>query len=185
MLNTSNVTATPLYTLSAVHQDALEVFRRFVKRDGTRAGARELVAGVSRTRSATVGDDLTLDMAGVVLVEAGGAIAVDDDVESAADGRAAVWAGPSRAVVDGAAANANIAVAGITTDDRLLPVVALDGTAVPGVTIHSDGNIRSAGATNNKKLLVEWLPPGRRPAGRALDAAAAAGAHIPVLLGIA
>lgn len=182
MLTRDNVTATPLFGLSAVHQDTNEVFRRFVKRDGTRAGARDRVAGVSRVRSAEVGDDLPLDMAGAILVEAGAAIGADDYIESDADGRAVPWTGPRRVVVTGAAADTDIDVAGIRTTDTPVTVVATDGTAVPNVTIPSDGHIQSTGATTGKNLIVEWPNP---PVGQALQAAAAAGDYFALRLGLA
>ena len=186
MLTVDSVTALPLFTLSAAHADANEVFRRFVARDGTRAVNGETAAGVSRAKSTTVGDDLTLDVAGVVLVEAGAVLAADDWVQSGADGRAVKWSRPAirHLVVDGAGANTDIAVAGLAAGDTLDAVVATDGTAVTAPSIASAGNIRSTANTTGKKLLVVWRSPYRRPAGRALLAASAAGKHIPVLLGV-
>ena len=179
------LTGIPVLTLTVEHGDAQEVFRRFVKSDGTRAGAGETTIGVSRIASVTMNEDLPVDAAGVTLVEAGAAIAADTLVMSDADGRAVERpADPDRrAVVDGAAANTNIAVAGIAVTDELLDVLALDGAAVTAPTIHAAGQIRSTANTANKKLLVIWRRPSE-VAGRALAAAGAAGDHLPVLVGL-
>lgn len=178
-------TSQSLFTLTVEAEGADEKFRRFVKADGSRAGAGEQTLGVCRVKSTTDGELVTVDAAGIVPVAAGAAIPADSWVESDAQGRAVPWSRPviRHAVVDGAAANTDIAVAGITDEDTLDAVVATDGTAVPGPAIHSDGNIRSTGATAGKKLLVVWRTPYRRPAGRAVAAAVAADDLVPVLLG--
>lgn len=179
-------TAQPLYTLTVEAEGTDDKFRRFVKADGSRAGAAEAALGVGRFKGATTdGELIPVDVAGVVQVTVGAAIAADDWVESDAQGRAVPWSRPviNHAVVDGAAANTNIAVAGIAQADTLDAVVATDGTAVPGPTIHAAGQIRSTGATTGKKLLVVWRTPYRRPAGRALAAVAATDVVVPVLLG--
>lgn len=188
------LTAHPLFTLTVEHADANEVFRRFVTRAGTRAGAGAAVLGVGRVRSAAAKELIPVDVAGVVLVEAGAAIAVDAVVMSDANGRAVTR--PSdpdrRAVVDGAAAGADIAVTGIGAGDELLEVLALDGTAVTAPVIHAAGIIRSTANLANKKLLVLWRPPSA-PAGRALRAATIAtgedttdvvGDPVPILIGL-
>ena len=155
-------------------------------RAGTRAGAGAPVLGVGRTRSAASGDIVPVDVAGVVLVEAGAAFAIDAQVMSDADGRAVTRpTDPDRrAVVDGAAANADIAVTGIAAGDELLDVLALDGTAVTAPAIHAAGIIRSTANLAGKKLLVLWRPPSAL-AGRALAAAANAGDYRPILIGLA
>jgi len=178
-------TTQPFYTLTVEAEGADEKFRRFIKADGSRAGARERPLGVCRVKSSVDAELIPVDVAGVVLAVAGAAIAADDWLESDAQGRAIPWSRPviNHAVVSGAAANADIAVTGITTEDTLDAVVATDGTAVPGPTIHSDGNIRSTGGTTGKHLLVVWRTPYRRPAARAVAAATAADDLVPVLLG--
>jgi hypothetical protein len=70
--------------------------------------------------------------------------------------------GPSvlkTAVVNGAAANTNIAVSGITTSDAIQSVVAYTSgvPAVVSATIQSAGNIRSTSNTTDKVLVVNWL----------------------------
>ena len=179
------LTTQTVLSVTVEHKDANEVFRRFVKADGTRAGAGERALGVSRIRSETSGDLLPVDVSGVILVEAGAAIAADARVTPDADGRAVTRAEPAvkRLVVDGAAANTNIAVAGIAVGDELLDVLALDGTEVTVPTIHAAGQIRSTANLTAKKLLVIWRAPPGEDAGRALLAASAAGKFIPVLLG--
>ena len=186
-LQLNDFASLPLLAISCTHADANEVFRRFVARDGTRCGAGEAAAGVARQRSTTVGDALTLDALGLIPVDTAAAIAAGDLIESAADGRATPWADPvsRHAVVDGAAANTDIAVAGILAADTLDSIVALDGSAVPGPVIHSDGHIRSSGATGGKKLLVVWHAPYRPPQGRALTAASGAGKTIIAAIGLA
>ena len=186
MLQADTFTTRSLLTLTVEHADANQVFRRFVKRDGTRAGAAEQAIGVSRIRSATQGEDLPVDIAGLVLVEAGAAIPVDAYVEPDAMGRAVTFVPPTirHAVVAGASANTNIAVAGTELGDTLDAVVATDATAVAGPTIHADGQIRSTNSTTGKNLLVVWRKPPRSAAGRAMLPAAAAGDTVPVLLGV-
>ena len=183
----ANFTTVPVLTLTVTHSDANEVLRRFVNRDGTRAASGDRPMGVSRIASAAIGDDLPVDVAGVSLVEAAGAIAADADLAPDADGRAAALPAsrPIRqAVVPGAAAATDIAVAGIQVGDELLSIAATDATAVANPTIHSDGNVRSSSALAGKHLIVLWRPALMYRAGRALAAAAAAGDIIPVLLGV-
>lgn len=64
-----------------------------------------------------------------------------------------------QAIVDGAAANTNIAVAGITTKAHVLSVVDLTtpGMVTAAVTFPNNGNIRIAADTTGKKLLVTYL----------------------------
>ena len=106
------VTTRPIFTLTVEHKDTDEVFRRFVKSDGTRAAtAGEKVLGVSRVRSTTSGDDLPLDVAGLVLIEAGAVIAADASIATDAEGRAVTAAGAN--VVAGKALAAAAAVGDI------------------------------------------------------------------------
>ena len=177
-------TAQPLLTLTVEAEGAAEKFRRFVLPDGARAGAGGNPLGVCRTKSAADGELITVDVAGVVPVTAGGAIAATGFVQSDAEGRAVPWSPPTvrHAVVNGAAANGNIAVAGIALGDTLDAIVALDATAVAAPTIHAAGQVRSTTNLAGKKLLVVWRKPWRKPAGRALAPAAAADDTVPVLL---
>ena len=58
----------------------------------------------------------------------------------------------------GAGANTNIAVAGITTDDRIVTILNLtdaDSPAAP--TIQEDGQVRSTDVTTGDDLLVVWV----------------------------
>ena len=185
-LEIDTLTYHPLFPLTVRHADTNETFRRFVMRDGTRAVAGAQPLGVGRVRSTTVGDMMAVDVAGVVQAEAGAVLAADDLIMSDADGRAVPFVEPviRHAVVDGAAASTDIAVAGIATTDTLDAVVNLSDNDVPaGASITSDGNIQSTDATSSDKLLVVWRRPSR-PVGRALAAATAAGKYVPVLLGL-
>ena len=71
-----SVTEQSLQTFTVGHADALEVFRRFVRADGRRAGLGDAPAGVCRIASAAVDDLLPVDTAGLVQVEAGAAISL-------------------------------------------------------------------------------------------------------------
>ena len=76
-----------------------------------------------------------------------------------------------QAIVGGAAANTDIAVAGLTAKSDVIGVVNLtDNAMAPGITSKS-GAIRSTGATNNKRLLVTWRDE-QRIVGIALEAGA-------------
>ena len=178
-------TSQPLHTLTVETEGDDEKFRRFVHPDGRRAGVDDNTLGVCRVKSSADGDLVPVDVAGVVPVEAGAALSAYDWVQPDAEGRATSWTPPAinHEVVDGAAANTNIAVTGIVRGNTLDAVVALDGTAVNAPTIHANGQIRSTSNTTGKKLLVVWRKPYRVPAGRVLEAAAAAGDTVPVLLG--
>jgi hypothetical protein len=67
------------------------------------------------------------------------------------------------AIVAGAAANTNIAIAGIKTTDELFMVLELaTSTALPTdrlatSSITSDGNIQSTDATDSDVLIVQWI----------------------------
>lgn len=110
----NSLTAIPVLTLTVEHKDTNEVFRRFVKTDGTRAGANAQVLGVSRVKSTKSGEDLPVDVAGVAIVVAGAAIAADAMVMSDAQGRAITHAGnvprAGRALAAAAAADDHVPV---------------------------------------------------------------------------
>ena len=72
-------TSQPLYTLTVEAEGADEKFRSFVRADGTRCVADERALGVCRVKSSTDGDLITVDVYGIVLVEAGAAIALETD----------------------------------------------------------------------------------------------------------
>lgn len=76
--------------------------------------------------------------------------------------KARKYSKPGFAQVAGAAADTNIAIAGIKTTDELTAVIELatstndptDQTATTSIT--SDGNIQCTNATTNDVLLVFW-----------------------------
>lgn len=183
---TNTFTDAPLHSITVERDGTDEIWRRFVRADGARCGAGDAPIGVCRIRSTTDGDLVPVDTAGVLLVATGGAFAAGDPIAPDAQGRAvrAMRTPLEMAVVDGAAADTDIAVGGIRTTDELVSVVALDGTAVPGPTIDSDGNVQSTGATGGKKLLVVWRGPERPVAGRALHASSAADETVAALIGL-
>lgn len=64
-------------------------------------------------------------------------------------------------VVDGAAANTNIAVAGIETTDTIISAIGFNG-GVPAAlladaSIPSNGNIQFSSATTGSKVVVQYL----------------------------
>ena len=69
-------TSQPLHTLTVEAEGAAEKFRRFVRADGTRCVANEDALGVCRVKSSTDGELIPVDTEGVVLAEAGAAIAL-------------------------------------------------------------------------------------------------------------
>ena len=141
------------------------------------AGATDAVIGVT-DRPSKAGDVVDVVAAGAPAVEYGGAIAYGDRVVSGADGKA--HAAPAKdvfqALVAGAAANTDIAVAGILATDVLVGAVELEGAAYTDLlattSIHADGAIRVTSATNGNKVLVTWRRP-TRTAGIALRAGVA------------
>lgn len=91
-----SATSQPLHTLTVEAEGTDEKFRRFVKADGSRAAANDDPIGVSRVKSSTDGELIPVDVAGVVLVEAGAAIALADGFKKVmpdASGRAIAHAG--------------------------------------------------------------------------------------------
>ena len=59
--------------------------------------------------------------------------------------------------VSGAAANTNIAIAGIKTEDTIVGVANVSNDNNPAFTITSDGNIQSADSTDADSLIVLWF----------------------------
>ena len=89
-------TSQPLHALTVEAEGADEKFRRFVRADGTRCVAGDRVLGVSRVKSSTDAELIPVDVAGVVLVEAGAAIALDEGAKTVmpdGDGKAITHAG--------------------------------------------------------------------------------------------
>lgn len=89
-------TSQPLYTLTVEAEGTDEKFRRFVTADGDRAVAGDDPLGVCRVKSKTDADLITVDVAGVVLVEAGAAIALANGFKKVmpnANGQAITHAG--------------------------------------------------------------------------------------------
>ena len=91
-ITVDSVTEQSLQSFTIGHGDELEVFRRFVRADGRRAGAGDAPYGVCRIASTTRGELLPVDSAGLVQVEAGVAIPLGPGgftlIKPGADGRA-------------------------------------------------------------------------------------------------
>lgn len=67
--------------------------------------------------------------------------------------------GLSFTVVDGAAANTSMVLAGIAADDTIVAAVMF-AAGVPSIipmTVFSAGNVRSTTVTTGNKVLVAWL----------------------------
>lgn len=77
----------PLYTDSVVVAGAAAVAGRFIKFDGTVPAAGDRCQGVARTAGA-IGARVPVDELGVVLVEAGAAIAAGAAIQADSSGRA-------------------------------------------------------------------------------------------------
>ena len=90
-------TLQPLHTLTVEAEGADEKFRRFVRADGTRCVANEQALGVCRVKSTTDADLIPVDTEGVVLAEAGAAIALHavgrTKLQTDKDGRAIAHSG--------------------------------------------------------------------------------------------
>ncbi len=87
----NTATTRPLLTVTAERAGAQEIFRRFVRHDGARCGVGDRPLGVCRVRSVAAGELVPVDVLGIVLVEAGAAIALVEGaqaVEADAQGRA-------------------------------------------------------------------------------------------------
>ena len=175
--------------------------RRIVKLSGAgqaahATSATDALLGLADELGATKGARVDVHLAGIAPVEAGGVFSAGAWLTADADARAVAAAPPApilaSAIVTGADANADIALAGIAATDRLAAVIELaaDGTALADrlagarAAITGAGVIRTKDATAAKKLLVQWT---RAPApvsviGRALGAASAAGDLVPVLI---
>lgn len=179
-----SLSAVPLLTLTVERTGADQIFRRMVTRAGARAGVGDAVLGVCPVGSTADGDVVPVDVLGQTLVEAGGALDAGALFTPDADGRAVAAARSAirQTVVNGAAANTDIPVAGLAVDDELLSVAATDASSVGDATIHSAGNIRCTMPLGTQKLIVLWRKPPVPLAGRTLAAATAAGDFVPALL---
>lgn len=90
------MTSRSLLSVTVERAGSDELLRRCVRADGARCGAGDLVLGVCRTASTTAKDLVPVDVAGIVLVEAGAAIALAEGaarVKVDASGRAVLAAG--------------------------------------------------------------------------------------------
>ena len=90
---TDTVTELSLYsvTVGNANPDGTETFRRCVRSDGVRCGAGDPAIGIGRFQSMTRGELMTVDTDGLVIAEAGAAIALGPGgvtlVKPGADGR--------------------------------------------------------------------------------------------------
>ena len=158
----------------------------FVDRDGTLATVGNKPYGV--TISATeIGAITPVDVAGITIVTAAGAVAAGDRVQVTAGGKGItqVPRDVNQAVVMGAAAATNIAIAGMLGTSQIIGVIRLDGSnraAIDRDTVSTlAGNIRIVGNTANQTLLVTWRDDSEI-AGIARSAAAADGDLFEILL---
>ena len=182
----NSATTCPLLTLTVERDGTDELFRRFVRYDGARAGAGDLALGLCRERNTTNDSVVPVDVAGTALAVTGGAFAAGADLASDGEGRAVA---ATRSEINitrtaGAAANTDIAVAGITTDDEVLGVVADNDIAIVTPAVQSAGQVRTATNTAGRTLHVLWRTPPRPVIARALAASSAADETVPVLLGV-
>lgn len=161
---------------------------RFVGYDGAVCAAGAKALGVCNADTA-IGQQAPVGAVGIALVEAGGVIARAAEVAAGAGGKAVTGAGTKTATIDGGAAG-NHTVTGILTTDRLVSVLRADvsaGNVVNLIDITSEFTISAADTINNTggtdttgdRLVVIYERQGN---GRALDAAAADGDVIRVLL---
>ncbi len=129
---------------------------------------------------------MDVHVSGIALVTAAAAITAGRLVACGRDGKGGAISGSAihQAVADGAAANADIAVAGLQVTDSLIGVVELatgHAERTAAASIRSDGKLRIGQSTQGDRLLVTWHRP-RYAVGIALDDAAADGDLIPVLI---
>ena len=85
------VTDQSLFSVTVERTGTDELFRRCVRADGGRCVVGDEVLGVCRVASVTAGDLVPVDVHGIVLVEAGAAVALTEGsarVKVDADGRA-------------------------------------------------------------------------------------------------
>ncbi len=187
---TRNFTAGSAVAARRIAQPGTEA-GEVVQADG--AGAAAL--GVADEVGAEEGGRADVHLAGIADVEAGGAFAAGAWLASDADGRAVAAAPPApavrSAVVDGADADADIAVEGVLAGDRLAAVVELaadgrnlvDRLAGGKASVAADGAIRTKDSTAGKKLLALWTRGGAVQAvGRAFAASAGKGDVVPMLI---
>ena len=191
------------YLLTRSYDAPVAIAARRIVKAGAEAGeaaqatsATDALLGVADELGALKGGRCDVHLAGIAPVEAGGVFAAGAWLTANADGKA-VAASVSApvlhtALVDGADADTDIAVADVLATDHLGAVIELaaDGTALADrlasarSAITEDGKIRTRDSTAGKKLLVQWMRA-RVPVsavGRALGAATAAGDLVPVLL---
>jgi len=148
--------------------------------------SRHFPIGISADLGAATGGALDIHLAGIAILEAGAAIPAGARVAAGADGKgvAAPRQSVFQQVVDGAAANADIAVTGLSVGDTLVSAIELasgyrDRTSAS--SIHAQGVLRVSAATNGDKLLVSWQTP-IGSVGVALESATADGDLIRVLI---
>ena len=150
------------------------------------SGAGDSLIGIAAELDIAPIGRIDVHLAGIVLVEAGGAIARGARITADADAKAVEADGDVvfQAAVAGAAANADIAVTGIRPGDVLVSVIELaDGYAerTANAAVHAPGAIRITDATGGDRLLVTWRRPARS-VGVALEAAVAEGDLIRALV---
>ncbi len=114
--------------------------------------------GVSGSRAVKESETVEVAIAGIAEVEFGGAVSRGDLLTTDNEGKAVAIdsAGLTLVHADGAAADTDIAVAGIKTTDDVVGVAVTDGTVTGKVTIHRDGHIRAANTTAAKELIVAY-----------------------------
>lgn len=175
---------------------------RFVTNAGAYPAAGGRVLGVTPDGGVS-GDTVSAIVAGLILVEAGGVIAVGDVIASDATGRAVAQtatqagAGTVTAAIAGGSAG-NHTVTGIATTDTLISVVRLNRDATAAnidisaitseFTITAASTINNAGGTDTTgdTLLITYRDASAvtYTAGIARTAAAAAGDPVLILKGV-
>ncbi|WP_419740181.1 hypothetical protein [Ruegeria sp.] len=150
------------------------------------AGPGFLPLGISADLGARTGGAVDIHLAGIAMLEAGGAFSAGTLVSGDAKGRGirAPRGGLHQRVVDGGAANAALAVPGLGASDRLVGVIELaDGYAdrLGQATLTDDAGLSISVATTGDRLLVSWQARAHA-VGIALQAAHAPGDLIRVLI---
>ena len=145
-----------------------------------------LPVGVSADLGAAADRPVDIHVAGIAMVEAGGAIGAGSLVAAGAGGKAMAVSRRSlfQSAVDGADADTDIAVPGLLPDDVLTGVVELAAGRADRLAeaqIHAADVLRISTATTGDRLLVTWQRV-FHAVGVALDGAAADGDLIPVLI---
>lgn len=121
-MTATDKTYQPVLTTSVRAAGAIEKFR-FVGFDGKQAGAGDKALGVANIEAAE-GDVFPVDVLGIVLVEAGAAVNVGDEVEADAQGRAVS--------LDTGAGNGYALDAASAAGDVIRIVCGIGGTAAGG-----------------------------------------------------